>query len=425
LVLVALALAVLGCGGGDTTTTTAAADGGAATTAAPTGTTGEKVRLGACFGFTGDMGPWAEPAMNAVEVAAEEVNAAGGVLGSQIELVSEDNKSTVEGGIQAANKLINVDKVSTIIGPESDPIMAMLDIAKESKTPIISTSAGTSALDEVGGKGNFIYRTNSSDSFISVAEAKIVLDELGVNEVVVMHENTEGSTSGADDFKRNFEAFGGKVLDTIVLTSGQAKYSTEIKKAAEKNPKLVYLSAGQQAAIAVLKDKYEMGYDWQIMGAAELNTPDTVKGAGVNASKGLMTTTVVEKEGTASWDRFVELYQTKFNEAPTPGYYQSNAYDAVILTALAMEAAKSTSGESVDGFLIAVSGPPGTKVTTFADGVAELKKGNEIDYDGASGPVDMDEFGNVSGAAVALMRVDDAGQWVTDKVIDSSSFPTG
>ncbi|MEQ9690392.1 MAG: hypothetical protein RLO48_11735, partial [Bauldia litoralis] len=116
-------------------------------------------------------------------------------------------------------------------------------------------------------------------------------------------------------------------------------------------------------------------------------------------------------------------YEARFGEKPEPGFYQAETYDAFIAVALAMEAAGETTGEAVDANLIKVSGPGGKSVISFADGVAALKAGEEIDYEGASGKLDFDEHGNVTIPATRLLKVSEDGEWETVTIVDSSAFP--
>ncbi|MCZ7662898.1 MAG: ABC transporter substrate-binding protein [Thermoleophilia bacterium] len=430
--VVGLALAA-GCGGSETATTQASTASTAETvgstdTTAVEAASGQTIPIGVELGFTGDMAPWAEPIANAAVVAVEEINAAGGVLGRPLELFTGDDESGVEGGVRAAQKLVNVNKVVSIVGPESNPIMALLDFAKENQVPIISTSAGTSGLDKVGGQGNFIYRTNASDSFIGVSEAWIAKNELGANEVIVIMESTEGATSAGESFMRNFEAIGGTITDKVTVNPGQAKYSSELKAVYDQNPSFVYMSASQPVAIAILKERYEKGYGGQIMGSSEIQTPETVEGAGPEAAAGLLTTRIVELTDSQGWDRFVKLYSDRWGEPPSPGYYQSNTYDAVVLAALAMEAAGEASGAAIDQYLTDVSrgtGSDSVKVWGFEEGKAELANGNSINFEGSSGPCDFNEYGNISGAANAVMQVDESGEWIVLKTILTSELPAG
>ncbi len=385
--------------------------------------TSERINISMSFGLTGWMGPWAEPMAKAGQLAIDEINADGGVLGKTLNCFTEDNKSTVEGSINAAQKLVNVYKVSVIIGPESDPVTALIDFAKEKKVPIISTSGGTMAIDKVGGKGNFIYRTCASDSFIGVAAADVVKNSMKYDKVVVMYENLEGSTSMAESFIDNYKKIGGQIMEEVVLTPDQLNYSSELKKIYDLNPPAVYVSISITTGIKILKGKYEKGHSGDIIGTSELMATDLVDAVGIPGSKCLKTVQIVEAEQSAGWRRFVEVYEKRYGEKPAPAYFASNTYDAVVLAALAMVAAKNTSGAAIDNYLTEVAGPPGVKVYSFADGVKELKKGNDIDYEGSSGPCDFNKYGNVAGPAVGVLQVDDKGEWQVATTVDTSKLP--
>ncbi len=383
----------------------------------------EDVNMGFMVGYTGDMGPWAPALDNAAKLAVEEINAAGGVLGKPVKLFSEDNESTVEGGVRGARKLVSVNKVSAIIGPESDVIMALKDFAKDNAVPIISTSAGTSALDKIGGTGRFLYRTNASDSFIGVAAAKLMLETLGHKEVAILVENVEGTQSTADAFIKNYEKFGGKITKKIVLSPGQATYHSELADLAASKPKVVVLAAGQITGVNIVKQAYQRGYEWPWYATVELQNPDFVASAGAEVVKGTVSAVPGQRDDDPSWMRFSERYKAKYGEAPQTGFYQAETYDAIILAALAMEAAKSAAGKDIDAQLTAVAAAPGEKVSTYEEGVKLLREGKDIDYNGASGTVDFNEFGNVGVPAIRLVKVNDKGEWETVQVVDSRDFP--
>ncbi|PZQ97657.1 MAG: hypothetical protein DI533_10800 [Cereibacter sphaeroides] len=381
------------------------------------------VKLGLLVGLTGDMGPWAPALNNAAILAVEEINANGGLLGKPVTLITEDNSSTVDGAMRGATKLVSVDGVSAIIGPESDPIVALRDFAVDNKIPIISTSAGTEALDDAGGTGKFIYRTNASDSFLGVVHAKMLLDEMQQKEVVLVVENLEGTMSGARTFSDAYKRLGGTITKEVVLAPGQSNYLAEIKAVADAEPTMVFLAVGQTAGVNFVKQAYQRGYDWKYWATAELQSPDFVNAAGVEVVKGILNPVSSQVEGAESWNRFSAAYEARFGEKPEPGFYQAETYDAFIATALAIEAAGDASGASIDANLTKVAGPGGDKVVSFADGVAALKAGKDIDLEGASGSVDFDEHGNVTIPATRLLQVDDEGNWVTIKTVDSSAFP--
>ena len=163
-VLALVALVAVGCGGTTTTTaggatttaagatTTTAAAGGTTTTAAPGGA---DIPIGFLTSYTGELGAYGQPWYNAGKMAADDINAAGGVLGQKIVLYTEDDASAVEKGIQAARKLISVNKVIAIAGPISDVLVGIYPICKDNKVFVTSEAAGTTKLDT--GYGEWFY----------------------------------------------------------------------------------------------------------------------------------------------------------------------------------------------------------------------------------------------------------------------------
>ncbi len=380
------------------------------------------VKFGFMIGYTGDYAAWAPPLDNAAKLAVEEINSAGGINGEKVELIIEDNLSTIEGSVKGARKLIDVHNVPVIVGPESDPLVAIIQMARDNKVPVITSSAGTQAIDKEGGTGKYIYRVNASDSFLGVAYAKVMLETLGKSKVGLFVENLEGTMSAGDTFTRNYERFGGEIVKTVTLTPGSNSYYNELAEMDKSGVDTVLIAAGQTTGVTFFKQMYSRGYDWTICVTTDLQTDDFVAGAGNEATQDVFALVPGQVESEESWQRFSELYAAKFGEEPVSGYYQAETYDAIMVTALAMQASGGLTGEGVDENMIDIATPGGAMVRSFADGVKELASGNDIDYHGASGNVNYNEFGNAGAPAIRLLKVDN-GEWMVSEVIDSGAFP--
>jgi branched-chain amino acid transport system substrate-binding protein len=380
------------------------------------------VKFGFMIGYTGDYAAWAPPLDNAAKLAVEEINSAGGVNGEKVELIIEDNLSTIEGSVKGARKLIDVHNVPVIVGPESDPLVAIIQMARDNKVPVITSSAGTQAIDKEGGTGKYIYRVNASDSFLGVAYAKVMLETLGKSKIGLFVENLEGTMSAGDTFTRNYERFGGEIVKTVKLTPGSNSYYNELAEMDKSGVDTVLIAAGQTTGVTFFKQMYSRGYDWTICVTTDLQTDDFVAGAGNEATQDVFALVPGQVDSEESWQRFSELYEAKFGEEPVSGYYQAETYDAIMVTALAMQASGGLTGEGVDENMIDIATPGGTMVRSFADGVKELASGNDIDYHGASGNVNYNEFGNAGAPAIRLLKVDN-GEWMVSEVIDSGAFP--
>ncbi len=381
-----------------------------------------EVKFGFMLGFTGDYAAWSPPLEDTTKLAVKEINDNGGILGHSLVVIKEDNESKVGPGVRAAQKLINVDKVPVIIGPESDIIVALQDMALDNKVPVITSSAGTEAINENGGTGRYIWRTNASDSFLGIAAGKVMTENLGYKTCVLIVENLEGTQSAANSFAKAFERFGGTIVKKVVLTPGQATYLSELKDAASVEADVVFLAAAQVTGINAIKQIYQRGYEFNMWVAQELLTEDMIAGVGAEAAEGITSWTPGQDETTDTWGVFSAAYEAMHGEAPQGGWYQAETYDAFMVTALAMIAGGETTGEAIDSNLAMVANPPGVKVTTFADGVAALADGQDINYEGPSGSVDFNDHGDAGAPAVKVLSVKN-GVWEVDAIIDATSFP--
>ncbi len=360
---------------------------------------GGDITIAYLAGFTGDYAPWIQEEVKGAQLAIEEINAAGGVLdGRKLRLVTEDNESTVEGTIKGFNKLAN-SKVTAIVGPESDGIMAILKDASNFGIPVIANAAGTPSLDRLG--GNFVYRVAPSDSLNGKIAAEILFEQ-GHQEVAIMIENVESAQTTADTFEKSFVEMGGKIMAKVPFNPGQNSYQAELKKVAEANPPVVYAFGGITAGTVIFKQWYQQGYKWEWYISGDMVADDMFKAIGNEVSEGMKSVVGTQDRSTPTFRAFADKFKQKFGAEPSPGMFTANSYDAVMLLALAIQAAGDPSGKAINAKLREVSGPEGTEVTSYAQGIEELKKGGKINYVGASGPVDFNEYGNVSAAFVLL-----------------------
>ncbi|MFJ7729083.1 ABC transporter substrate-binding protein [Neobacillus sp. NPDC097160] len=368
---------------------------------------GGQVNIGYLSGLTGWLASFTKENMNSIILAQEEINEAGGILdGKKVKIIDVDTASTVEGAIKGYQKLVSADKAVTAIGPETESMLALLSEAPKSKVPVMSPFAGSTELDKVG--GNYAFRTAASDSAIGAVRAKVFMEN-GYKEIAVMVGNYEGAQSDVAMFNELYKENGGKILKEVTFNTGQNTYNGELKNIANVKPNLVYYSGGIDTAPMIFKTAKQKGYDWSWYVTPDVAVQEFIDVIGKDAAEGIRTIIPMEDEKNIAFKTFNEKYKARFNAAPSSGYYNANAYDLVIATALAMEAAGEASGSAINDKIREVTNPPGKEVNNFKDALKELRKGNDINYQGASGPIDFDEHGNIS-SSYALMEVVD-GKW--------------
>lgn len=398
---VTLTLALSGCAENGDRTGGSSGSGGS--------TTGD-IAFGQLIGVTGDYAPFTPPAIEAAKIAIKEINDAGGVLGRQVRLVTQDNRSTVDGAIAGFSKLTSVNKVSVLGSLESDGQVALFDQIAQRQLPNICSSCGTTFLDDKG--GTFSFRLTASDSDAGIIVAQVARDS-GVQNLAMIVQNTEGASGPALVAEKAFEKAGGSVT-SVSIEPGAASYNSEVAKAFASKPDALYLAAGVEAGLPILREIDRRGYDVPIFVSPDLITDEIA--ALPNADQLSAALTAFDFD-SPTYKSYAERYQAATGDKPEPGMYDAQNYDQYIVFALAMEAAKSTAGPDVAAKIREVASAPGTKVYSFEEGRQALDNGEDIDFEGASSSLDLNELGNLESPLLSVLTVRE-GVWVPGEQVE-------
>lgn len=315
------------------------------------------VVFGQLIGVSGDMAPFTPPAIDAAKIAIAEINDAGGVMGRDVKLVTEDNRSTVDGAVSGFSKLTSVSDVDVIGSPESDAVVALFDQIEQRQIPTICSSCGTTFVDDKGGSYMFRVTASNSDNGLIVAQ---VARDAGVEKLAMIVQNTEGASAPAEVAQAAFERAGGEVT-TVSIEPGASSYNSEVAKAFSGSPDALYLGAGVEAGIPILREIERRGYDVPIYVCPDLITDEVAQLPNADQLSAALTAFDVE---SPAYQSYAERYQAATGGPPEPGMYDANNYDQHILFALAMEAAQSTSGKDVAAQIIALPAPRSTPSPT-------------------------------------------------------------
>lgn len=353
----------------------------------------KEIRIGAIVALSGPLSQFGPDWLRAGEIAVEDMNRVGGLLGRKVKLYVEDSETDVEEGIKAARKLISINKVIAIYGPTSGVVVGILDLAENNKIPVISGVSGSSRLDKVGGK--YQFRTCPSDSYEGKVNAAFIYEELGIKGVSLITLNEEGTLSVARTFKKEYEKMGGRILKDVVVNPGQATYMSAIRTAFGPNPEGVVCSADMNVTATIIKEWRRAGYGGKMICGSDIGPGKFVELTGKKNVEGVYYTFIASDPNTIPYQVFKAKFETATGRGL--GYGVPNCYDAMTLLGLAIQAAGEATGEAIAENMHRVANPPGVVVSSFAEGKAALMLGKEINYEGASGPCDFDEFGNVAG----------------------------
>ena len=422
------ALVAAGCGSDDAgetaaTTTTAAATPDDAAPDDAAEPTGDAIKFGFLNGLSGDYSPWGQPSLVGAEVAIDEINAEGGVLGRPVELVVEDNKSTVEGAVSGYTILSDVENVDALGGVESDGAIALLDTVADQELPTMCPACGSTELDTKG--GDWIFRITASDTDGGIIAVQFARDR-GFERVAILVQQTEGTLSPAEIFQDVFEnKAGGEIIDVVRFDPGRSSYQAEVEQAFSNDPDAVYLAAGFEAGVPILREWERRAYGGTIIMSPDLNVPEISALSGGLENGVALAAIAGLNEGSPTFDSFSSEYEERTGNAPSAGLYEANQYDQYIVLALAMTAAGTTDGPAVRDKILEVVNAPGTEVFSYAEGLAALANGDDIDFQGASSSLDLNEFGNLLSPSMGEMHIID-GEWtqVATIAIDPALRPS-
>ena len=361
----------------------------------------KEVKIGVLQALTGDLGTYGGPMTDAIKLAIKEVNENGGVLGTNITLIIEDTQTSEVSAVDAANKLVKVDKVPVIIGTTSSgPGKAIIDITTGNGVLQISSSNTGVEFTSLDRK-DLYFRTCPSDALQGKAMAKLAIQEGYRNASTLVLNNPYG-IGFEDVFKKEFEALGGTVLESVRYDPAGTIFDSEVERACRSKPDFVMLCAYPQTGSTIIKTAYEKGYmediDWLLSeGLRDETFPDMVgkDTAGNYIVAGLKGTTPDPRVGGPAYDTFKARYKAEYGKDVTT--YCSNSYDAAAVVALAIEKAGKATGVAIRDALRDIANPPGVEVTDIGEALRLIRNGTDINYQGASGEINFDENGDVLG----------------------------
>jgi len=359
----------------------------------------QPIRIGALMPLSGAGGEFGRNMLAAAKAAVADINAAGGPLGRKIELVQENTETNPEQAVRAAKKLVDVNKVIAIFGTWASGVtLAVAPIAQENHIVEMSTS-GSSRITNIQKKG-FIYRTEPDDLLFGKAYAEFGLRQ-GWKTASVLGLNVPFTDTTVAAFRERFESQGGKVLAYVTYNENQTTFRSEVVKALSVKPDFTHISGYGPDLTAILKTAYESGMKATFLVPGFAVTDSLIKDAGP-AAEGVM----LVEEGV---DQGSNAYKRVQKALGGDRYYSfaAQAYDQIQLLALAIEAGGEAGGASINEHLRAISGPPGTKVSSFTEGAKILRQGGKIDYEGASGPIDFNADGSIVTANFRVSQIKD------------------
>lgn len=373
------------------------------------------LQIGNLLPLTGDLSAFGPPGRKAAELAVEQMEEAASESGSQINinLRNADTETAEQAAVQAARQVAS-GGAGCIVGPwaSSETIPVGTSVAARQRVPIISpsaTSAEISGLDDNG----FVFRVAPSDDLQAVALADTIEEELGGTDgtVSLAARNDAYGEGFINAFQSAWEERGGTTTGPVLYDPQQASYNSEAGQVVQGDPDAYVIIdfpdtyAKMGAALARTGD-FDASRMFTADGLAADEAPEGVPAGSIIGARGT-------RPGTPAEGRIAEQFNELFTSAPGPGRqtFDAQVFDAATLCFLGAVAAGSGEGADIQGELQAVSSAPGEKFTylELPEAVQALQRGEDIDFDGVTGPIDFDDNGDPTTATYEVWQYADDG----------------
>ena len=354
----------------------------AAGTGSTTSEGGETVKVGLNYELSGNVSTYGQSLVQGIELAFKEINADGGVLGKQVEMIKADNQSKTDEAANISSRLATRDKVVAILGPAtSGNVKAALPPAQEAKVPLI-TASGTAddvTLDSKGNVREYVFKTCFSDSFQGVTMANFASSDLKATKAAILRDNTSDYAKGlSENFTRTFTEAGGTVVAEEAYQAKDTDFKTLITSIKAADPEILFVPGYYEEVGLIIKQARELGLDVPVLGADGFDSPKLAEIAGAEA---LENTYYSNHYSSGDTSDEVGEFKTRFNAAygADPDAFNALGYDMAYLVADALERAGEADPAKLKDALAATEG-----------------------FKGITGNLSMDEFHNPIKAVTIL-----------------------
>ncbi|HEY8279524.1 MAG TPA: ABC transporter substrate-binding protein [Bdellovibrionota bacterium] len=364
------ALAIVSCTKKEEATKTE----GAATSAPAS----DKIILGHFASLTGDTASFGVGTRKGVDLAMKLLNAAGGINGKQVEVITYDDQSKPEEASTMITKLITQDNVLAVLGEVSSKLsIVAADVAMRYKTPMVSSASTNPAVTQ---KGDYIFRICFIDPFQGEVMAKFAKENLKAKTAAIIRDVAQDYSVGlADFFKKAFEAKGGIILTDTSYQTKDTDFKAQLTEIKAKKPDVIFVPGYYNDVALILKQARGLGIKTAFMGGDGWESEDLVKVAGKEALEGTYYSNHYApdtKDGSAQ--NFIAAYKKEYN-GEVPDGMAALGFDAFNVVVDAIKRTKSTTRDEVRSAL------------------ADTKN-----YKGVTGEITIDKDRNATKSAVVL-----------------------
>ena len=307
---------------------------------------GDTIKIGLVAAKNGDQRPWGYDSEIGVNIAAAEINAAGGINGKKVQILVGDSGSTPEGGKSAAEKLVSDGGVSILGEVASGTTALVQQVAFPKGIPVVTIGSTRVDLTESG--DNF-FRVCYNDNFQGEVMAKFAFNGLGLKKVGVMTDNKQPYSQGlSKTFIEAFKKLGGEIVGEEKYETGQANFSGQVANLQKLNPDGLFLSGYFTEVGAIAKAVRGAGMkDVKLLGGDGWDSESLISAGGDAIVGGYFANHFIKTEDRAEIKNFLSKWRAKNNNQDPGTTMGPLAYDAAVMTFEAMKRCKELTAKNI------------------------------------------------------------------------------
>lgn len=356
------------------------------------GTDEGSVRIGTILPFTGNLDAYGVGMQAAVDLAVEDINGAGGVLGREIEVTHKDSETDATASSQRYEELVNEDDVVGFVGAAgSGQSVPLAENVADDGVVQVSPASTTPVLADLGYSEDdlkYFARTAPNDGQQGIVMGRILNEDgfIGAQTAAFLYINNPYGEGLAEAAEREFD---GETVASVGYNPDTSDYTSTLDQVFADDPDAVGFVGYPDNGVSIIEQWNDGGYGGEWVLSEGLQSQEEFIEPLGDIVEGMYITVPESASADGS-----EAFEEKMRDAGTdPTAFSHNSYDAVVLMALAAERAGEISGEAIAQNIREISRPPGESVTVggFEDAKGILEDGGDVNYEGASGGVDLNE----------------------------------
>jgi branched-chain amino acid transport system substrate-binding protein len=374
-----------------------------------------EIKVGSVAGVTGPIAELVVPILAGRNLAAKHVNDQGGLLdGDTMRLVLSDSQCDPKAGVDAGSKVVNVEQVVAIIGAScSGATNGMVQsVTIPAGVVSLSDSATAPSISELK-DNDLVFRVAPSDAYQGAALAQLAIDA-GFKKLAVTYSNDDYNAGIAEVFAKTYVEMGGTLAGNQMHEPNKASYRSELATLSNGGGEALAIFAYYGGSgITIIRNSLENGLFGKFMAADGMFDTSVIEQIGADTLRGnIFITQSASDYSDSSYKSFADAFTEMGLDPVAP--YAAHGYDAAFLMALAIEKAGTADRGKISAALRSVSAPPGVVIRPgeWAKAKAALAGGGDVNYEGASGNVDLDSNGDVSGI-YSVNTIGADGKWST------------